>query len=268
MIVTPTNLVLSDTYDTGNNPIVGYNNLAPSGTLTATSAESSYPITNLKNPATFLEWRATSTATQTISLTTNSQDVDYVAIARHNIGSIGATIKIEGSTNSGSSWFELVPDSYLVDDTPALFRFTKQVLTNVRAVIAGASSAPRIAVLYAGALLVMQRRVYVGHSPMQLNHDTKVLTGMSENGNFLGRVILSETIAASVSLSNVTPAFVRNSLKPFMLDAKVNPFFFAWRPQSYPLEVGYAWLTSDPRFSNTGSNGLMSADFEMKAIES
>jgi hypothetical protein len=43
--------------------------------------------------------------------------------------------------------------------------------------------------------------------------------------------------------------------------ADVQAFFWAWRPNPYPFEVGYGWATEDPEVSNTRANGMM--DFRM-----
>jgi hypothetical protein len=44
------------------------------------------------------------------------------------------------------------------------------------------------------------------------------------------------------------------------------PFFFAWRPDAYPYEVGYCWLTNDPQPSNALPNGMMSVSLEMAGV--
>ncbi|HEY0220024.1 MAG TPA: hypothetical protein VGC26_09720, partial [Afipia sp.] len=50
----------------------------------------------------------------------------------------------------------------------------------------------------------------------------------------------------SVPLSLITPAWYRANMDPFLAAAKETPFFFAWRPNTYPREVGFCWLTDDP----------------------
>jgi hypothetical protein len=49
---------------------------------------------------------------------------------------------------------------------------------------------------------------------------------------------------------------------PFTTSGKGTPFFFAWRPASYPRETGYVWLTGDPVPVNQRSNGMMSVGLD------
>jgi hypothetical protein len=61
---------------------------------------------------------------------------------------------------------------------------------------------------------------------------------------------------------------VRSYFSPFAVQARSRPFFFAWRPQSYPLEVGFVWLTSMPIPVNDKSNGFMKVNLALRGIVS
>lgn len=68
---------------------------------------------------------------------------------------------------------------------------------------------------------------------------------MSESGNFLGRIVVGQSLETALSLQNITPSWYRSNMEPFVTAAREAPFFFAWRPGSYPRELGYAWLAKD-----------------------
>lgn len=277
MIIISDDLVLSSTGDeetNSNSPLIGWDNLVTIDNITASSEDVDYPAVNLANPITspIARWQATTTAMQTITFAINSiEDVDYVGIARHNLGTNQNSVIIEGSTDGGtaSGWFELVQEVLLPNDAPAIFRFTPQSLTHVRIVIgAGASGSDpaEIAVAYVGKLLPLQRRIYVGHTPINYGRSSKVVSGKSEAGDFLGRVIISEQTETSVELKNLTPSWYRSKLDPFIQASKDTPFFFAWRPGDYPNEVGFAWMTNDPQPKNQLPNGMMNIDLQMTGI--
>jgi hypothetical protein len=260
-----------------NSPIIGYQNLVTASNITATTEDTSYPATNLANPATHLIWRSgagspSSDEHLTVTLDT-PEDVDYLAIARHNLGSSQATVSVEASPEdpaSPQSWDEIISERLLPDDGPVIFRFTKRSYTAVRLRIQDSLAAvpvtPFVAVMYVGALLVMQRRIYVGHTPMKYGRSISVANHRSISGNFLGRIVLSESRSSHAEFKNLTPDWYRTYLDPFILSAQENPFFFAWRPGTYPNECGYAWLTSDPRPSNQLANGMMQVGFDMGGI--
>ena len=276
MIVIARDLVLSEGNDiTADNPVIGYENLVTASNISSTSADSNFPVTNLANPSTYLKWQGADNGSPSsgndeyLTVTLNTiEPIDYVAIAKHNFGSAQIPVSIEGDDGQGASpnWPELVTDVLLPDDSPVLFRFTSQSLASVRVRLQPGTEVPNAAVLYVGKLLALQRRLYVGHTPIKYGRSTMVTNGRSESGNFLGRVVLQETNGTSVALQNLTPSWYRTYFDPFVQDAKENPFFFAWRPQSYPYETGYAWLTNDPKPTNARPNGMMSVDLQMAGV--
>jgi len=240
--------------------IIGYKNLVTITNLTATSEATNYPVTNLANPSTASFWKSAITTTQYITVNVTGT-ADYVGIARHNLGTVQAIVSVEAF--NGTSWVEIFAEKILSDDAPAILRFTNTPAGGFRLKLQAASAVPQIAILYVGELLELQRRIYVGHTPIPYGRQTTIQSGRSENGNFLGRVILQETLSSSVQLENLTPNWYRESLDPFIIAAKTKPFFYSWRPSSYPDEVGFCWLSSDAVPVNQRANGMMSISLEL-----
>lgn len=251
-----------------NRPIICYDNLITTDNIAATSSATGFPITDVANPATYLYWKANALTAQdiTITLTDNEQLIDYIAIARHNLYSCGATVTITG--NAGGSDFEVVEEFRPTSDDPIIITFDPQAFVELVIEISAADVAAQIAIIYCGEMLRMERNIYVGFSPMTINKDSDAVAGFSENGNFLGRIIVNESRGGNMTLNNLTPAWVRNELKPFLAAAKTLPFFFAWRPQSYPDEIVFAWQTDTqgPYPSNSLPNGMMQFSMSMKAL--
>jgi hypothetical protein len=151
------------------------------------------------------------------------------------------------------------------NDNVLILRFEETVYHSIRLKLAEGDAPPQAAVVYTGLLLVMQRRIYVGHTPITFGRQTVIRTGVSEGGNFLGRVVTGSTLRSSVTMQNLTPAWVRSDLDPFIQASQTTPFFWAWRPETYPDETGFAWVDSDIRPVNSRANGMMSVEFEMQA---
>lgn len=262
----------------GDNPLVGYRNLVTSTNVTTSTEDPDHPAANLANPATHLYWRSDGFASpldhEFITVTLETLDepftdlIDYVGIARHNFGSGLIPVTIEIQQTEGAAWVAVTSEVILPNDGPALFRFTPQAAYAIR-VRLGQPSAdviPEAAVMYVGTLLVLQRRIYVGHTPITMGRTARITTARSESGAFLGRIVLSEGRQASVNMQNLQPAWYREYMDPFVVAAKESPFFFAWRPLSYPFEVGYAWLTNEPMPSNQRPNGMMQVQLQMSGI--
>lgn len=276
-VVISTSYVISDTVSgggtiTGNNPVIGYANLVTAANIAATTEADGFPASNMANPSTNLRWEgelSSPEADEYITVTTNAADpMDYIAIARHNLGSAQIAVSVEylDTDASPEAWEELIAPVMLPNDGPALFRFPPQALAAIRLRLQPGSEAPTIAVVYTGKLLVLQRQIYVGHTPMPYGRSIKVTNARSESGNFLGRIVLNQKTGTSLTLQNLTPDWYRANIEPFLLAAQETPFFFAWRPQSYPREVGYGWLTNDPKPQNQRGNGMMSVELQMSGV--
>lgn len=271
MIVISQSLVLAApaTYEP-NNPVIGWHNLVTAGNVSASSAAAGYPVTNLANPITapIVRWRAGDAGAQTVAAAVDSiEEIDYVAIARHNLGSQQIPVAVEGSINAGADWTELIPEHLLPDDAPAIFRLELGSKTDVRLALDESPGDPaEIAVMYVGKLLTLQRRLYVGHTPITMGRSAKIVNGMSEGGDFLGRLILSEQTGTTVDLQNLTPDWYRSEMDPFVRATKDTPFFFAWRPFTYPREVGFAWANAIAQPQNQRPNGMMQVNLQMTGI--
>jgi hypothetical protein len=249
-----------------NNPRIGWHTLATASNITATSSATGYPAANAANPLTFLKWRATGTGVQTITIDCGvAEDVNYFALAGHNLGTDGANIKLQRSSD-GSSWTDVTSARVLANDYAFMEEFEDVDYRYYRLHITPVSLAPEVAVLHIGRVLRMERRIYVGHKPITLNRRTTVSSGVSENGAFLGRVKRRQMLQGDASFNNITPAWYRNTFDPFVMAAEEGCFFFAWRPGSYPNEVGYMWLDGDPETSNALPNGLMALSFSMQGL--
>lgn len=265
-LVISTSLVLSPTQGVSlNHPAIGWHNVVTSTSIEADTALPNYPVSNLANPATHLRWEATNASEQYLTITTNEiGQVDYIAVAKHNWGSAEIPISVEGFVDG--TWTEIVEETMLSDDTPAMFRFAAKSLPQIRFKLQSGSTAPRAAVVYCGKLLVVERRVWVGHTPLPHGRKRSVANGRSESGNFLGRIVLGESRESTVPLSLISPDWYRAIMDPFLAVAGETPFFFAWRSESYPREVGFCWLTDDPMPAPVGPSNLIAFDLHLGGI--
>src|SRR4029078_5904667 len=109
-------------------------------------------------------------------------------------------------------------------------------------------AAPEMAVVYAGTLLVLERSITIGqkHVPITYGRRTNIVNGMSETGNFTGRIVLGEYRESKAEFEWFTPSFYRLgstanilagadiTLNNFLDAAQEFPFFWVWNPRDYP----------------------------------
>jgi hypothetical protein len=252
-----------------DHPIIAWDNYARTGFIYATSSAVGYPYTNLLNPATHLHWKAATNDPLEVNFyPLTAEDIDYVAIARHNLGSEGISVELgyyDG--NSPSTFIVLISERLLAGDGPALFRFTAQPIDTLVMRLGSGSAPADIAVASFGKLLVLPRKLYQGMTPPPFARTSKATNGRSEAGNFLGRITTQAFKQAKVPLQLLDQTYYREYIDEFVQECGDLPFFFAWRPQTYPDEVVYAIMTNNPQPFNEAPHGLASMTLEMSAVE-
>jgi hypothetical protein len=248
-----------------NRPVITENNLVAFDNITATSENPLLPATNAANGNTNLRWESQSSDEQylTSEFDVNSS-VDYLAIAGHNFGESGAAVSVEVLVSA--VWTEVVEPNVLGDNNPTILKFDEVSCDGVRLKMASSTFTPTVTVLFSGLTLQLQRNIYVGHSPIEFGRNNSVVTGMSESGQFIGRIVIGKEHNTVVDMENITPQFYRDKIDTFFKNAPENTFFFAWRPMQYPNEVSYSWIKEDGRVTNQRPNGMMNISFPVGGI--
>lgn len=233
--------------------------------ITVSSETADGPKDAILRPDTHEFWQASALpATLTIDLG-QARAVDYVGIAGHSIGSNLATVLIEHSPDN-SVWTTFASALAPVTDAPILFLDTNISRRYWRITLTGAGDVPQIAVVQIGEALVVQRSIYQGHTPATLARDNTLFQNMSDGGQFLGQYTRRRGVTGQVSLKNLKAGWYRSHFDPFVKAAREFPFFFAWRPVDWPLEIAYGWTDSNISPSNSGPRDLMQVSFDFRGI--
>jgi hypothetical protein len=244
-----------------NNPRLCWRNIVTAGQLTATSEKPESPVRNLANSSTAFAWEAEDDSEQTITLNVDGQQIDFIGFARHNITGEVRISFVVGVTETVIFDFGEVPL-----DQSVLFLINPATPDEIRITIRDNETAPRIAVLSVGVATVLQRRLYVGHTPISYGRQLETIGSISEGGQYLGEIVRRETRTTTVDLQNITADFYREELDPFVAQRPREAAFWAWRPGDYPNEVGYVWLRGNPQPVNQRSNGMMNITLEFEGI--
>ncbi len=158
----------------------------------------------------------------------------------------------------------------LTDDDPVIFRFTPQLVVSLTISLAVGDSGipPEAAVIYVGELLVLERSIKIGanHVPVTYGRRTKLINGMSESGNFLGRIATGEYRQSKAEFEWFTSAFYRSDIDAFLEAAQERPFFWAWSPEEYPAETGYVWLMNDAEPEVDPTTRRIALTLEMRGV--
>lgn len=242
---------------------IGYRTICTAANVTASSQAAGFPASDAVNIFTNEFWQPTVLpATWSVDAGTGA-DTDYIGIAAHTLGSSGCAITIEYSTNN-STWTEL--NSFLpADNRPIMLLYGTITARWWRFTLTG-STIPRIGVIYIGQSLQMQRPIYGGHAPLTLNRQTTIYNQISEAGQFTARSIIRQGNSTSFAWKHLTSDWYRQYFDPFVLAARRVPFFIAWRPSTFPEEVGFVWTGSDISPSNMGIKDLMEVNMTVSGV--
>lgn len=258
-----------------NLPVIAWENIVTTANVDTTTEDEDHLAVNLANPGTYLKWRGgVNTAGQEfVTVTVDTEEIDYIAIARHNLGTQQYTLAIEVNTGNSPDW---TPISFtggivLTDDSPIIWQIDPQIVTGIRIKITTVgenATPPEIAVVYVGNTLTLERsiKVEVDHVPITLGRRTAVVSGMSESGNFVGRNVLNQHQETTAEFAWFDPTWYRANFDPFVVEAKESPFFWAWSPDDYPEDVSYSWLIADPEPAVHPATGRMAVNLEMRGL--
>lgn len=233
------------------NPIFGRRNDAAA--IVASSEQAGFGAGNLLNPMTHLRWKSASTASDvTLDFVMNAPLCNFVAFALHNFGT--ETITVFARTGgSPPTLTQVFAPTLGGNGKPLIIEFPQGPYTDLQIKFHGPGAARVLsaAVLYSGLLLRMPRsvKVDVEQVPINWGNKTDLLSGWSESGQFLGRLVRNEAFEAKMSFSNVLHSdfgTVASPLEGWFLNEIVNsPFFVAWAPADYVFKVGYVWATEN-----------------------
>jgi hypothetical protein len=245
-------------------PLIGYETRIAS--IASTTAAMGFPASNLLNPATHLTWKASfdsPAVIETLTITISSGTVNYIGIAKHNFFESAAHIAL----GTGASPPDIISSFTVSNALPIILRFSPRA-GPLLLTITGGTQAAQAAVIYAGTLLVLERGVKADAQHMDIVHarQSNVLGGLSESGNFLGRVLTGKWRESEAEFAWFTPSWYRANFEPFAENAMTEPFFWAWNPSEYPADTAYAWLIEEVRPLTDPATRRMAATLSMRAI--
>lgn len=235
------------------------------GTYTTGGGTEVQPAANAFDEYTYTFWSATPNefdrATLEIDLG-SAQPANFVGIAAHNLGDVGAEYRIQYS-DDGSSWTAATaPEGYDATDNSEIgLRFSAGSRRYWRLRLDNLTGTPSVGLFYLSTDIVLPRRIYQGYTPALTPNQVDLNTNVSEGGNFLGAAYTERGSTFQASFSNVSPTFLRGAdwLAFQQRWNRGNPAFWAWRPTKYG-DLFYAWRSQGMAPitpTNTGPGELM-----------
>lgn len=255
-----------------NSPRVGIQQLLNAGNYDGGVGNTlpSNPAFLALNDSTADRWKSVNSDAHTMVFSIGDAPVDYIGIAAHK-GLVGKQLTITAITADANgdtiAVVVIFGPKMIISEEPIFVLFSEVQSPSTRLVIAIGGSENfdlEIGIIRAGKSVFLPRNIYVGHTPITYGRQTNKLIAMSDTSEYLGQRLVSTKKQSSVDMQNIPPLFYRNYLyRQFHLPSETTPFFWAWRPDTYPEEAGFCWLSGDMQVSNSLANGFMSLSFSM-----
>lgn len=222
--------------------------------VTASGDSTEYPKDAPLRPETWEFWRPPALPATWVLEFNATRAIDYVGIV-HNLASCAASVLVETQLGAGA-WVTFATDTAPGDNTPLLFLGESTSCSRIRLTITGGSIMPSISVVYVGEALAMERAVSGPYRPINMARETVLQASMSRGGHYLGQDYRRNSVAGQISFSKLSAAWIRSDFEPFAKAARKRPYFLAWNPGEFPLEVGYVWTEDDivPEYENIVDN--------------
>ena len=239
---------------------LGYDNalLRSGGVVVASLEDAGFPASNATSwLITGGGWKATTANDITLALTLpTSESLNSYAVYKHNLGDIGATIKLQYSSD-GATWSDLPGSEKIVADNKAIFFIgTAQSAKFWRLHITGTDAGETLIIgqAFIGNALQMFSPPEPGFTPPELALNNDYITSRADGGDFLGRSLIRKGSKMSFANSIVHKDWVRANWQDVMAAIEKTPFYYAWDATNYPTEVAFCYIDgkiATPQYVNS-----------------
>lgn len=229
------------------NCFVCYDNHLTSPLLTSvtpTSQRSGFSVENCYDWYTTTYWSPTFASGYAYFQAEFSSAVsaDYLAIYRHNLGSVGGTFYVEYSHDNWGTYF-LASTSTLItaaDNELKISSFASVTARYWRVVFNLSTATPFfVGVVMLGRKTHLYRGMIAGFTVPRHGRKNDIVNQKTEGGQFVGRVKTSQGARTSINFKHVTQSWVRVIWEPFVKHAELYPFLFSWNHDTYPQDAVY-----------------------------
>lgn len=269
------NLYITPADSITNRPLIGWHSVFLPNAVTASSGINAAAVWS---PDTYTYWESDifdpTSVTHSLTISTGGVSINYIGVAGHNIGTLGATYSIDGSSD-GTTWTNFVSPRIMATNDPFLDYVDTKTYAFYKLKIAVPGGAPLIPVIIAhvkiGQILMLERPVWQGETPGGMDVRVDKIGSKSYSGKYLGSSVVSQGEGFSISQKNNTVSFVRSApLQNFfkhsyrlekLANGPAESFFYAWRPTTHPTEIQYCGTVIDfsapSNQQGTSEGGLM-----------
>lgn len=240
---------------------LGYDSifLRAGAVVAASAADTGFPASNATSwLITGGGWKATADPEINLTVTLlSAESVNSYAIFKHNLGTLGATIKLQHS-DDGVAWTDFAASTKNLADDKAVFFASASPVTALlwRLNISNLPAAATIIIgqAFISNSLLMYSPPEPGFTPPELALNNQYISSRADGGDYLGRTLIRRGSKMAFNNSIVHRDWIRDNWQDAMLAIEKTPFYYAWDSANYPTEVAYCYVDKKldiPKYVNS-----------------
>lgn len=215
------------------------------GTISATTEASGFAAVNAGNIRTDSAWRPTGTTLERWERAFgNAQNVSFLGIAKHDIGTQLGTVDVQVQLAGSGTWTTIAGSSTSpTDNNPLLFLFETVSVDAIRIRVSGLAAAPTIGVIACGVADEWPQRFRWTGTPITEGDQTSFENNVTNTGAWVGRSRRSDGLAFELTMNHASETWRAGDFADFKeyVNGDEAAFFIASWPGKYPKEVSFAW---------------------------
>lgn len=216
----------------------------PFGSFASANDAAAYPGENAIDPATYNTWRGAGSITSITRTLLSAQSADCMGICGHNLGTSGASVYVQYSTNGGATWSNASSIHSPLTDDDIIIMFP-QVTGNAYRVIVSNGPA-NVAVAMVGLATQFPHPPIDSYTPLHHARRYTKLYNRSLTGQLLSNRVMGAGAETDIDFGFVDRNFVDGPMRGFEDHYnRGGTFFFASWPAGKPQDMGYCWAPDE-----------------------
>ncbi len=218
-----------------NLPLVLYNNILRSGTVTASSQTVSEPAVYVSDWHVSTRWLPAVDGVSTLTFDSgvgNTATANAFALYRHTLHVTGGTVAVEWS-DDGVAWFDLLLPFTPVSARVVFITFAGKTARYFR-ISVDETPAGGLGLVALGETLEIDNGFRIGYSAPHFSRNVRTKVQQSETGLWIGSSTIDKGITGVFRIHDVDEFWAYDFLLPFIEHAERFPFFMLWNELDYP----------------------------------
>lgn len=238
-------------------------NLLASATITSSGADASYPAANMVDGRTNRQAGFLTGATRQVVFDLGiAQEVNALGIAKHNLGTMGATIDIETSDDN-STYYSLFSEEITSDDVQYFEAGTSHTRQYIRVSISGHGGTAYISDLTIAKYISTTTGQPVGFvDPVDAFND-QITSNVTRGNELAGISITARPKQFKINARNIPAAGFDAFAALVYSVVTAGPFYFKWAVMAedgYDGRPAFCWLRDkmpDTKWDGAASKGMI-----------